>query len=240
MTIRMAILDSIGASSRPRLLDFGAGTGRFGWPFVVAGDDYVAVDLSRGMLHEFARRGGSNYRRMCPLVQADGRLLPFFDAAFDAVLMIHAFGGMRVWQPVILEARRVLRSPGFLVLGQTEMPPDGVDSRLKQQLASFLAAADVQPGQSNARDDVQRWLQTNAQGGDPVIAAAWNADRTPRGFLDRHRTGARFSALPTSIKEAALSQLRTWAIATFGSLDVVFTEKHEFELQVFKFERANH
>ena len=225
MAIRRAIFDSISASSRPRLLDLGAGTGRFGWAFVAAGDYYVAVDLSRGMLHEFARRGGSNYRRMCPLVQADGRLLPFCDAAFDAVLMIHAFGGMRVWQPVIAEARRVLRSPGFLLVGQTVMPPDGVDSCMKQQLASFLTAAEVPPEQSNARDDVQRWLQTNAQGGDPVIAAAWNADRTPRGFLDRHRTGARFSALPTSIKEDALSQLSTWAIADLRFIRCSFHRK---------------
>ena len=43
-------------ATRPRLLDLGAGTGRIGWPFVAAGDDYVGVDLSLGMLREFVRR----------------------------------------------------------------------------------------------------------------------------------------------------------------------------------------
>ena len=44
---------------RARLLDLGAGTGRIGRPFVAAGDDYVGVDLSLGMLREFARRAGA-------------------------------------------------------------------------------------------------------------------------------------------------------------------------------------
>ena len=89
-----AILGSIGAA-RPRVLDLGAGTGRIGWPFVAAGDDYVGVDLSFGMLREFARRS----RESMPaprLVQADGERLPFRDATFDAVLLIQVFGAARV------------------------------------------------------------------------------------------------------------------------------------------------
>src|SRR5437899_982035 len=39
--IRAAVLAAAGHSSRPRLLDLGAGSGRIGWPFVAAGDDYV-------------------------------------------------------------------------------------------------------------------------------------------------------------------------------------------------------
>ena len=55
----------------PRLLDLGAGTGRIGRPFVAAGDDYVGVDLSLGMLREFAQRAERRGRRP-RLVQADG------------------------------------------------------------------------------------------------------------------------------------------------------------------------
>src|SRR5215470_4333227 len=78
--IRAAVLAAVGIPS-PCLLDLGAGTGRIGRAFVAAGDDYVGVDLSLGMLREFAR-----YAAPPPLAQADGEHLPFGDATFDAVL----------------------------------------------------------------------------------------------------------------------------------------------------------
>ena len=80
--IRVAILASMAVMLRPRLLDLGAGTGRIGRPFVAAGDDYVGIDLARGMLREFRRAGGAGCTPV--LVQGDGRCLPFHDATFMA------------------------------------------------------------------------------------------------------------------------------------------------------------
>src|SRR6266851_3692697 len=91
--IRAAVLDVLGGTSHPRVLDLGAGSGRIGRAFVAAGDDYVGVDLSLGMLRQFARRGDMNGRRP-RLLQADGERLPFGDATFDAVLLIQVFGGL--------------------------------------------------------------------------------------------------------------------------------------------------
>src|ERR1700733_13268556 len=62
--IRAAVLGAVEAAS-PRLLDLGAGTGRVGIPFVAAGDDYVGVDLSFGMLSEFKRRATACGRAPC-------------------------------------------------------------------------------------------------------------------------------------------------------------------------------
>jgi hypothetical protein len=36
-----------------------------------------------------------------------------------------------------------------------------------------------------------------------------------------------------------MSELSTWAAATFGSLDAEHVEPHAFELQVFKFQEGN-
>jgi hypothetical protein len=41
--------------------------------------------------------------------------------------------------------------------------------------------------------------------------------------------------LPQSIRDAALRELEAWAIRTFGSLDLIREEQHEFELKVFRF-----
>jgi ubiquinone/menaquinone biosynthesis C-methylase UbiE len=231
--IRAAVLDAVGAGSRPRLLDLGAGSGRIGRAFVSAGDDYVGVDLSLGMLRQFARRGDTDGRAP-RLAQADGERLPFADATFDGVLLIQVFGGLDEWRPFVGEARRVLRPAGTLVLGRTAMPEDGVDGRMKERLDAILADMAVVHEKKNTREHVQRWLGSTA-GGGAAVAAAWEAERTPRGFLERHRTGARFSLLPEPIKDEALSRLAAWAMTEFGSLDARSTERHTFELRTFTF-----
>jgi ubiquinone/menaquinone biosynthesis C-methylase UbiE len=236
--IRAAILSSTSASSRPRLLDLGAGSGRVGWPFVVAGDDYVGVDVSSGMLQEFAQRAAAHGEVLPRLVQADGLQLPFRDATFDTVMLIQVFGGLRGWRRLIAEARRVLRPSGALIVGRTIVPLDGLDARMKQHLVSVLDELGIQSDQANARDAVDLSLKSNACSSACVLAATWTADRTPRGFIERHSTGARFSSLPTLVKAQALRDLGAWAAATFGSLDAVLSEQHAFELQVFKFQNG--
>jgi SAM-dependent methyltransferase len=236
--VRTAVLHVIEPMPRPCLLDVGAGTGRIGRAFVAAGDDYVGVDLSLGMLREFARRGafGSIADRgsAARLVQADGCGLPFRDAAFDAVMLIQVFGGLRGWRRLMEEARRVLRPAGALVLGRIVAPEDGVDARMKRRLSAILGEMGAAPEHGNARVEVEAWLGANAAHAARVTAAAWDAERTPRGFLERHRTGARFSALPERTKDRSLRSLGEWAAREFGSLDAKLFERHEFELGIFR------
>jgi ubiquinone/menaquinone biosynthesis C-methylase UbiE len=240
-SIRAAVLAVAGGAPRPRLLDVGAGAGRIGWSFVTDGDDYVGVDLSLGMLRGFLDRagcGGASPGLARPqLVRADGRYLPFPDAAFDAVMMIQVFGGMRGWRRLVTEARRVLRPSGALVVGRTLAPEHGVDARMKQRLELILSDIGVDLG-NNVRAEVEEVLYSAARSAESVLVASWRADRTPREFLARHRTGARFSVLPESVKEEALRRLRDWAVGAFGSVDAVFSEPHAFELNVFKFEQG--
>jgi ubiquinone/menaquinone biosynthesis C-methylase UbiE len=231
--IRVAILSALGAT-RPRVLDLGAGTGRIGRPFVVAGDDYVGVDLSLGMLREFARRS----RQASPtprLVQADGERLPFRDATFDAVLLVQVIGAAQSWRTLVTEAQRALQPAGALIVGHAVAPAAGIDAQMKQRLASLLDELGVSSYHMETRGVAQPWLEARAQTSTRVAAAEWTAERTPGGFLVRQQTGARFSRLPEAVRAAALRKLAEWAGATFGSLDIAFRERHAFELQVFKF-----
>jgi ubiquinone/menaquinone biosynthesis C-methylase UbiE len=230
--IRALVLEAVDASS-PRLLDLGAGTGRIGIPFIAAGDDYVGVDLSFGMLSEFRRRAAASARAP-RLVQADGERLPFANASFDAVMLIQVFGGMRGWRRLLTEARRVLRGAGVLVLGRAVAPPDGLDARMKAQLSLLLDEIGAPADRTNTRQDAQGWLEHEARA-TRLIAATWTASRTPRAFIERHRTGARFSALPAPVKEEAMRRLAAWATTAFGSLDAASAEPHDFELQLFRF-----
>jgi ubiquinone/menaquinone biosynthesis C-methylase UbiE len=233
--IRLAVIRAVGSVTRPHLLDLGAGAGRIGRTFVAAGDDYLGVDLSFSMLGAFQR--SSPHRTPWParLVQADGRTLPFRDATFDAVMMMQVFGGMSAWPAVLTETRRVLRSSGVLILGRTLTPQDGVDAILKRRLASMLSDLGFDEGH-NFRRDVERALESTARSAECVVAASWQVASTARQFLERRQTGARFSALPQSIKEDVLRRLGAWAVTAIGSLDAAHSERHAFELKVYRFD----
>jgi ubiquinone/menaquinone biosynthesis C-methylase UbiE len=234
--IRMALLNAMDRSPSPRLLDLGAGTGRIGHVFVASGDDYVGIDLSFGMLREFARRAPA-CNAAPRLVHADGERLPFANASFDAVMMVQVLGAARHWRPLVSEALRVLRAPGTLVLGHTVMPAGGLDARMKQRLAALLADLSVPSHHRDPRNEVISWL-SGVSTSSCVVADKWEATRTPAAFLARQPSGAQFARLPQRIKDEALARLRDWASMTFGSIEAEFRERHAFELNVFKFQQA--
>src|SRR3954452_12864998 len=158
--VRAAILGAVRGA--PSVLDLGAGTGRLGIPFVTAGDDYVGVDRSFAMLSEFKRRAVAGSAGSPHLVQADGERLPLPDGRFDAVMLIQVFGGMRGWRRFMAEVQRVLRPAGAVIIGRTIAPEDGVDARMKRQLAALLDTMGVATPPANARADVENWLEPMA------------------------------------------------------------------------------
>jgi len=226
--IRDTVLRS-GLPSRPRLLDLGAGTGRIGWPFVLAGDDYTGADLSYGMLHVFAERHPG-----ATLVQADGSRLPFPDAAFDAVLLVQVLNKVEGWRGLLTDTIRVLRPGGIVVAGRVAAPDDGVDAQMKDRLAAILDSMNLHPYRGKFREDAMGWLSRTLPDPKIVVAASWTAGRTPRGFLERHAGGARFSVLPEPVKQEAMHRLSVWAAERFGSLDTVCHEDFRFELIVHR------
>jgi ubiquinone/menaquinone biosynthesis C-methylase UbiE len=235
--IRKAVRALLGDAPGARLLDLGAGTGRIGEVFVAAGDAYTAVDPSAGMLGRFAAkmagRGGPAPR----MVQADGRALPFPAAAFDAVLAVQVVSGTAGWRRLLDEARRVLRPGGLLMLGKAVRPAEGVDARMREELARILDQLGVDARRPGAgRAEARDWLGPAASRSSEVVAARWEEVRSPRDYLARHATGARFVALPQPVRDEALRRLAGWAVDTFGALDARLLEPAEFVLDVFTFE----
>lgn len=229
--IRAAIWSAAGLSGPVRVLDIGAGTGRIGKAFVAAGDAYTGIDTSLGMLREFPIDAPD-----CTLEQADARHLPFAAESFDVVLMMQVLSSVEDWQQVLLEARRVLRGGGCIAVGHSVSPESGIDSQLKRQLKRILEEMQMEsfrPEQS--RREALAWLEFSAARHVHSIAISWNVNATVEEFLQRHRTGARFAALPPQIQELALDKLRLWAETKFGSIDVTFPESRSFEVDTFEF-----
>jgi SAM-dependent methyltransferase len=229
--IRLAILQAVRVPAPARVLDLGAGTGRFGKAFVAAGDFYAGVDTSLAMLREFRAASNNGF-----LAQADGRQLPFCNGAFDLVLLMQVLSSVGDWQSVLNEARRVLRPGGSVVIGHTVSPESGIDTQLKRRLRDILEEMQVdwhQPRES--RRQALAFLESISKLHTHSLAASWNVNTTAREFLQRRRTGARFAALPVDIREQALEKLRAWAETMFGSVDAGFQEQRNFELEIFGF-----
>jgi ubiquinone/menaquinone biosynthesis C-methylase UbiE len=229
--IRKAIFAAIGIASPVRILDLGAGTGRIGRAFIAAGDDYIGADTSFAMLREFQASAKQGF-----LAQADGRQLPFRNGAFDLVLLMHVLSGTHDWQEIVKESRRVVRVGGAVAVGHTARSESGIDAQLKRELLSILEEMGVswrQPRESKRQ--ALDWLDSQANHRVHSKAAWWRTNANARQFLERHRSGARFAALPPPVQELAIHKLTEWAVNTFGSLDKTFEEQHSFELDIFEF-----
>ncbi len=234
--LRQVLWGSLGLGHGARLLDLGAGTGRVGTVFVEAGDHYVGVDSSAGMLGQFAAKAQDLGYPTPWLVQADGRMLPFPAGVFDVVLIVQVLSGVAGWRRFLEESRRVLRPCGFVVLGRSVGPPDGLDARLRAALATMMSQVGIDGGRRGAGlEEALEVLAAGAREQVRVTAARWESRRTPNDFLARHRTGARFAALPAAVREELLCRLAEWASTTFGSLETVSVEPYSFELMAFRF-----
>jgi ubiquinone/menaquinone biosynthesis C-methylase UbiE len=234
-SIRSAIWTEARLPDRARVLDLGAGTGRIGKAFLAAGDFYVGVDSSLGMLQEFSAKPEFRESKTSLLAQAEGRQLPFQDAIFDLVLLMQVLSAAN-WRPMLDECRRVLRPGGIVAVGHTRSPESGVDAQLKRQLAAIFEAMRVpwrQPKES--RRQALAWLEAASVRHWYREAASWKVTTSAEEFLSRHRTGARFAALPISIQKEALARLRAWAETNFASVNAGFEEHHSFDLGIFEF-----
>jgi len=229
--IRTSIWSVAGLSGPARVLDIGAGTGRVGRAFLDAGDSYVGLDASDAMLREFF----TQFPR-ATLVHADGTNLPFAEDSFDVVLLMQVLSGAEYYCGILDEACRVVRPGGCIVVGQTVSPESGIDTQLKRRLKVILDEMEVKADRPEERRDrgLAR-LRSHAKQSAHRVAASWTIQVAVEGFFQRHRTGARFAKLPSTVQEQALTRLREWANGCFGSLGAASSETRNFELDIFEF-----
>jgi len=218
------------SSTGGRLLEIGAGTGRFGRQFVIAGCAYFAVDSSHEMLREFAVRIPDS-----KLIQADACALPFPNQTFSTVLLFHFFGASSSGEDLFAEAARVLDHDGVVIVGQRVGPTAAIDAQMRAELRNILTTMKVpmsEPG--SRRDHAQLQFESVAKSHKTIVAASWKADSSPDDFVKRHRTGAWFSALDKRVQDESLARLSDWAIARFGSLEARAPQEYKFQLDVFR------
>jgi SAM-dependent methyltransferase len=230
VAIRQAMKTHGGIDQSAPLLEVGCGTGRIGAQFDSAGDNYFGLDLSIEMLREFDRK---KLARKPNLIQADGCLLPLRDRIFAGVLLMHVRAAGN-WPAVLAEAQRVLRREGVLAMGKTQAPPDGIDATMRNRLGELITDMGIAEPLPD-RDAAGEWLRTRSSRHLQVRPARWTVDRSPREFIGRKQTGARFASLPADVRETGLRSLANWAEQNIGPLDTSFSETHHFSLELYWF-----
>lgn len=98
----------------PRILDAGAGTGRFTLPLQKRGFQVAALDVSREMI-DAGRKAASKRGIPFPAVMGLVERLPFPDACFDSVVSITVVRHFPDWPRILDEYARVTR-PGGRIL----------------------------------------------------------------------------------------------------------------------------
>lgn len=118
--LREADVHLLGEVRGRRVLEIGAGSGQCSRWLAGQGAEVVASDLSHAMLATGARIDRRATGRPLPLVQCDGRLLPFADDSFDVVFTAYGVIPFVADSDVVLrEACRVLRPGGRFVFSTT-------------------------------------------------------------------------------------------------------------------------
>ncbi|HEY6346007.1 MAG TPA: class I SAM-dependent methyltransferase [Bryobacteraceae bacterium] len=232
--IRAAVWRATESSQAARILDLGAGTGRIGRAFVTAGNRYIGIDSSLEMLRQFQRQAGQSSSRTPILVQALGEQLPFPDATIDVVLLMHVLSAAGNWGRLLQDACRVARPGGAVIVGQASGSETGVDARMKGQMAMILSAlGHAEDSPRRRQENSLKSLEAASARCSRVVATTWEVERSPRMFLERHRTGHRFAKLPITVQNEVLAQLGAWAESAFGSIDRMSQELYRFELLLF-------
>jgi SAM-dependent methyltransferase len=160
-----------------RVIEIGAGTGRFARPLQEAGIDVVPVDIARAMLE----RGRSQGLRAA--VRADAVRLPFRDGAFTGALTANTLGKIPDWAGALLEARRTAGDSLTTVLERSE----GFDP-LEEYAAEARRLGHAIPRENGAETHLARHLPTRERVAVDTVTGTFTGD----AMVDRLR-GRMFS-----------------------------------------------
>ncbi|MDJ0756415.1 MAG: class I SAM-dependent methyltransferase [Ardenticatenaceae bacterium] len=145
----------LSAYHRPKVLDVGSGTGRFGLMVGDLAGQFLALDLYEAMLQQqklFAE--AADQEAMWDLLQADARAIPVKNSWADVVLAGWALGHLTGWYPstwrtemtqALNEMQRVCHPGGIICIAET-MTTGGPPAPPNPELAHYYDWLELQWG----------------------------------------------------------------------------------------------
>ncbi len=135
-----------------RVLEIGIGTGRIAIPLAERIRRVTGVDLSRPMMEALTQKIAGTSLRI-DVAQADVVQLPFPDECVDLIYAVHVLHLVSGWRNAVAEARRVLKSGGYLLISWHRRMPDSPNSLLRKELGRRVAGYGVSTKRPGAQSE---------------------------------------------------------------------------------------
>jgi len=204
------------------VVEIGPGTGQIGqWLGEAVG--YIGLDLSAGMLKEFAQRLSGHLGNRA-LIQADANASwPVANRTARAIFGSRALHLLN-HEHVAAEALRVAAHEGAtLIIGRIERHPDSVRARMAREMNERLRRRGLEGRRGEQRDRrlIEACCRRGAQLLPLVQVASWQVSSSPRQSLDSWRSIEKLGGIPlrAAIRDEVLTELEAWAKDVFGELN---------------------
>jgi SAM-dependent methyltransferase len=133
MPIYREVVKQLHLTEETMLLDAGCGSGLFTNVAARTGAQVMGVDAARGLLQiARLRNPGINF------LEEDLEVLPFADSSFHAVTAFNSFQYAGQFENALIEAKRVLKKYGRLVIGIWDLPENSDATAILKAIGSLL------------------------------------------------------------------------------------------------------
>jgi ubiquinone/menaquinone biosynthesis C-methylase UbiE len=237
-SVAEAVAALVAAGDERVWLEVGAGTGLLSLPLADAAPGYVGIDRSPAMLAVFRERLAAAGLDAA-LHESDGNEpWPVDDGTAAVVFCARALHHLEPAH-VAAETLRVLGAGGgWLVLGRVRRPPDSPRSVLRRRMRRLLKAQGRAGRSHDAAADAVFDVLADA-GGErvpDVVAARWTRAHRPADSLEgwAAKDGLAGIEVPERAKTRVLTELRTWALARYGDLNVSLPQEESLVLSAVR------
>ncbi len=221
-----------------RLLEVGIGTGRITRPLMERGVRVSGIDISPRMVERL--REQLTPRHIAPdLTFADATRLPFRDASFHAVLMVHVLHLVSDWRATIAEMRRVLTPDGVFLHDVTQYPEPNPWRKVWDRRKELFTKHGITPRRRPEPEQIVEALRA-AGGSQRTVVYAEDEERdTLQKVVDnlRDRVDSSTWEIPSDVHDAFVADFEGWCRQEYGDLQRQYVVRMQYTLEVWTFER---
>lgn len=231
-----ALLTELRAIRCDRLLEIGIGTGRIARPLMERGVRVTGVDLAPRMMQRLCEQ--LTLRHTAPdLAYADATRLPFRDASFQAILMVHVLHLVSDWQATVAEMLRVRARSGVFLHDYTHYPEDNPGRTAWHKRKELFAKHGIEMRERPDPEEIERCLRDGGGSVRTVMYARDNEHQKLQEIVDNLRARIDSSSweIPAEKHEAVVADFEAMCRSEFGDLDREYEVPVEYRLQVWTF-----